>query len=498
MLAPPPAPAPAPVALDHPKVIDTATLQAGATLVTVFGIEGVGGESARGLQSYLSASDGRLICQPHGTAGFVCTMTDGTDIAMVALINGAAQTKPEAPDSYRDQEIQAQTARRGIWVNLPPPPEVVKHPMVRDTATLFGSGKTYALDGVVGFAVPYSSQLQGYIAANGDAATCSPQGDPGRFVCLLADGTDIAKVALVNGAARVDTDAPDTYRAQQLDALNNRRGYWRTAPDTVIAAAMLPPQPSAYVLMPGDDGSDGITYVGDAPVAEIDGEQAFLIYGDDDLGWGYYDHAHHWHGAPDRFRNHMERFHPGGRGLRGYGGVHYDHLREHEEGLRHEAALHRDEGIRHDEGIRREGFGGRPGIERGGMERAGMGRPGMERGGMERAGMGRPGMERPGMERPGMERAGMERPGMERPGMERPGMERAGMGRPMGMPGAPGMARPGMMAGGRPIAGMAQPGGFMRPTNMAQAGGMRPMQAAVRAAPAPRAAPSGGGGGRRK
>jgi len=463
--------APEPVVLDHPKVIDTATLQNGTSVVTLFGIEGVSGESARGMQSYLAAGDGHMTCQPHGTAGFVCLMSDGTDVAMVALVNGAAQTKPEASDAYRDQEAQAQNARRGIWVNLPPPPEAVKSPAVRDTATLAGGGKIYALDGVVGFSVPYSSQLQGYIGANGDAVTCSPQGDPGRYVCLLPDGTDVAKVALVNGAARVDDNAPDIYRAQQMDALNNRRGYWRTAPDTVIAAAMLPPQPSPYVLLPGDDGSDGIAYVGDAPVADIDGEQVFLIYGDDDLGWGYYDHGHRWHGAPDRFRHHMERFHPGGRGLRGYGGVHYDHLREHQESLRREVSLHRDEGMmRRDEGLR--GPAGRGGFER----------PGMERGGMERPGMGRPGMERGGMERPGMGRPGMPGPGMGRPGMPGPGMARPGM------PG-PGMARPGMMAGGRP--GMGQPA-MGRPAVMAQAA--RPMAAPARAAPAPRAAPSGGGG----
>ena len=40
---------------------------------------------------------------------------------------------------------------------------------------------------------------------------------------MLGDGTDIAKVAMVNGAARVAPDAPDAYRAEQLDALDNRR-----------------------------------------------------------------------------------------------------------------------------------------------------------------------------------------------------------------------------------------------------------------------------------
>ncbi len=61
-------------------------------------------------------------------------------------------------------------------------------------------------------------------AAHGDSVTCAPQGEAGKYVCLLPDGTDIATVALFNGAARAAPDAPDSYRAQQLDALNNRRG----------------------------------------------------------------------------------------------------------------------------------------------------------------------------------------------------------------------------------------------------------------------------------
>jgi hypothetical protein len=202
------------------------------------------------------------------------------------------------------------------------------------------------LDGVVGFEAPYSSQLQGYIAGNGDSVTCSPQNDTGYCICLLPDGTDVAKVALVNGAARVGPDAPDSYRVQQLDALNNRRGYWLSAPNDVMTAALLPPEgQDQYVFVAGDEGIDGITYVCGAPVALIDGESVFLVYDENDLGWGYYDHFHHWHGAPGRFRNHLEHFHPGGHGLRGYD--HFGHEAEmsgREEVLRHDAVLRGREG----------------------------------------------------------------------------------------------------------------------------------------------------------
>jgi endonuclease YncB( thermonuclease family) len=451
-----------PVTLEQPKVIDTARLQSGDTTVSLYGIEGLTGEPAQGLQSFLAAGGNHLTCQAHAntglantgsaSSGFVCLMPDGTDVAQVALVNGAARTVPDAPDIYREQEVAAQTARRGIWVNLPPPPETVKHPLVQDTATLSGDGKTYVLDGVVGFAAPYSSQLQGYIGASGDSMTCSPQSEPGHYICVLPDGTDIAKVSLVNGAARVAPDAPDSYRVQQADALNNHRGYWLTASQDVMTAALLVPQQEQYqyALVAGDDGVDGISYVGGAPVAVIDGAPTFLVYGDG-LGWGYYDHYHHWRGAPDRFRNHMEHFHPGGHGLRGH--------EEFRGG--HEMAG-------------RPGFGGRPEMA---------GRPGM-------AGPGfRPGME-PG--RPGaVAMAG--HPGMAGP-IGRPGME-AGRPGAMAMGGRPGFAGPGGMA--RP--NMAGGGGFMHPGAAASTGGFHPgapvMRAAAPATHASAPAAHAGGGG---
>ena len=478
----PPAVEPEPVTLDHPKVIDTAKLQSGETTVSLYGVEGLTGASAQGLQGFLSnESDSHLSCQAQTNPGFVCLTADGTNVAQVALVNGAAKTTPDAPDSYRQQEAAAQDARRGVWANLPPPPETVKHPVVQDTSTLFADGKTYILDGVIGFEAPYTAQLQSYITANGDTVTCAPQNDAGHYACLMPDGTDIAKVALVNGAARVDDDAPDGYRVQQLDAVNNRRGYWATAPQAVLTAALAMPQPDVeYALVAGDDGTDGITYIDGAPVALIDGESVFLVYGDDDLGWGYYDHFHHWHGAPDRFRHHLDHFHPGGHGLRDHDAYHLSPaMRAHEETVRRDYGLHgREEaGMRgHEDAMRRD-----PALR--GREEAGM--RGREEAGMrarEEAGMrGREEAATRGREEA---MRGGARPGMGGP------MGRPGMGGPMGRPG--GMA----MAGGRPMGGA--PGGFMRPGAGASAGGFHPggMGGGMRAAPAVHA--SGGGGGKHK
>src|SRR5580700_6238566 len=260
-----------PVSLDRPTVVDTANLKAGDTSVTLFGIDGVRGEAAQNLQGFLASAGNHVTCQAQTSADFVCLLADGTDVAQAALINGVARAKADAPDAYREQEAAAQAARRGIWAGLPPPPETVTHPTVQDTATLVADSQTYVLDGLHGLGAPYNAQMQSYIAANGDSLSCSPQDTPGHYVCVLGDGTDIAKVALVNGAAVVAPDAPDAYRAQQLEALNAHRGIWVSPPPNLMIASAPVAPPPELALVAGDDGADGITYVGGVPEAVIDG-----------------------------------------------------------------------------------------------------------------------------------------------------------------------------------------------------------------------------------
>jgi endonuclease YncB( thermonuclease family) len=441
-----PAVQPEPVNIDHPTVVDTADLKAGDRIVALYGIDGLQGEAAQGLQGFLGSTESHLTCQAQTGSGFVCLLPDGTDVAEVALVNGAARAKDDAPDAYRDQEAAAQAARRGIWANLPPPPATLKHPTVQDTATLVADGQTYVLNGILGLGAPYAAQLQGYIAANGDSLTCQPQIEPGQYICMLTDGTDIAKVALVNGAARVAPDAPDAYRAQQLDALNNKRGLWlNPTQEILLAASSVQAVEVCCALQPGDDGADGIVYVAGVPEAVIDGDPEFLYYGGDDLGWGYYDHFHHWRNAPDRFRHHLEHFHPDGHGLRGYG---------HDAEVRRDVAMRREEAVRHDEGLRHDA------VAHGEVGHVG--------------GMG-------GAVHPAM--AGAVHPGMA--GAAHPGMAGAAH------PGMVGAAHPGM------VGAAGHPGGFMRPAP--SAGGFHPggMAAAHAAAPAVHAS-AGGGGARRK
>ncbi len=315
--AQPAAALPPPVDLENPKVVSTAQLSGNGKTVPLFGIVGLEGEAAQQLEAYLTGANGHLICPPQTTTDYVCTTPDGTDVALIALANGAAKTRDDAPDAYKAQEVAAREARKGIWADLPPPPDAVVHPTVVNTATLASGDKKFILDGVIGLGQPYAGQLQGYIQANGDQLTCQPQGVPGHYICMLGNGTDIAKIALVNGAARVGPDAPDTYRVEQLDALNNHRGFWLNPPAN-YAANDAPPSPDACcVFVAGDDGGDGITYVGGEPTAVIDGQTVFLILAGA-AGWGYYDHDRHWHDAPGHFRSHLERFHPNGQGLRAY------------------------------------------------------------------------------------------------------------------------------------------------------------------------------------
>lgn len=425
-----------PINLDHPTVVATDTLKSGDVTVSLYGIEGVQGDAAEGMQGFLAANAGRVTCQAQSTAGFVCLLPDGTDVAEVALVNGAARVKDDAPPAYQDQQAAAQAARRGIWADLPPPPATLKHPAVQDTATLVSDGQTYRLDGIVGLGAPYAQQLQGYIQANGDMVTCMPQGGDGYYMCVMADGTDLAKAALVNGAARVAPDAPDAYRVQQGVALSNHRGFWLNPPqDVLLAMSTVQAVPVCCALPPGDDGADGISYVDGVPEAVIDGAPVFLVYAGA-VGWGYYDHFHHWHGAPDRFRRHLEHFHPDGHGLRGYG---------------HEEALRRDEALRHDAVLREDAARRDPGLHHEAALHAEAGHPGA----------------------------------MPHPGP--PGFH----------PGPAGGFHPGMAGGVRP--GMPHPaGGFVHPGP--SLGGFHPGGAAgFHPAPAPAAhVASAGGGGKKR
>ena len=148
--APPPAEAPAPAAAaeaaapeqpaegdisGHATVVDTATLQIGDRLVSLYGIAGLDGQAAAGLQQYIDAAGGSVICHPQGDTRHVCTLPNNTDVAMAALINGAAMLGQDAPDAYLAERNDAVRNQRGMWGNcslpafVPPaglPPELMQ------------------------------------------------------------------------------------------------------------------------------------------------------------------------------------------------------------------------------------------------------------------------------------------------------------------------------------------------------------------------------------
>jgi endonuclease YncB( thermonuclease family) len=473
-----PSPA-APVKVSNPSLRDTATIVADGRELVLYGIEGRSGEDAEVLQKYISGAGGTLECRPEDADRHVCTLPDGTDIAKVALVNGIASYALGGPQEYRDEEEDAQKARRGLWAELPPLPPEIDHPTMPDTATIQApTGETLRLDGIEGMSGPMATTLQGYIAANGDSVQCQPQG-PDTDVCILRNGTDIAKVALVNGLAKAAAGANTDYMIEQAAAKANRRGVWAgLSADAAAAANADMTRLRAVVVANVDTVDDGYTVVDGQPTLVVDGAPVFLVFAGA-AGWGYWDHGRHWHGAPDRFAHRLEALHPHGEGLRGWSNP----------TIRQAMATARPAEFGRGVPVMVSrvpvGLGGRPGT-------AGLG-AGVPVGGGIRAPISGVGFARPG--RVAVPTFGGARPGFTPPAMGgvRPGFAAPAFGgaRPGFTPPAMGGARPGFAApafgGARP--GLAAPAfGGVRPGG----GGFapRPVMAAPRPAmPAPRPMP---------
>jgi endonuclease YncB( thermonuclease family) len=306
--------APGSVFLNHPIVVDTAHLKSGDTVVTLFGVKGLAGEAAQGLQAFITANGDRVTCHPHSAGGDVCIVPTGLDVAATALANGAAQTIADSSADYIQQEAAAQAAHLGLWAALPSIPVEVQDPVVQTTAEIVGNGHVFVLNGLIGFnAQYYTMQLQSYITAHGDRLTCQEQA-AGGAVCVLPDGTDIARVALRDGLARISADAPDAYRADQAQAVASKSGFWFNPPQEVVAALPPPSVVQPCCVIYPDDTLDGLAYDDGVPTALVDSEPAFFFFAGG-LGFSFFDVHHHLRPAPDRIRAHLDKFHPEGRGL---------------------------------------------------------------------------------------------------------------------------------------------------------------------------------------
>jgi hypothetical protein len=120
--APPPAQAPA--IAGHPIVHDTATLLIDDKVVPLSGIEGYGGAFVDGLGQYIAMNGDFVSCKPADPGRYTCLTRDNTDVALAAILNGAAKAAPGAPPRYADQQRTAQERKRGIWsLSTTPPPK---------------------------------------------------------------------------------------------------------------------------------------------------------------------------------------------------------------------------------------------------------------------------------------------------------------------------------------------------------------------------------------
>jgi hypothetical protein len=109
--------------------------------------------------------------------------------------------------------------------SVPALPEAISGPAtVVDTATLTVNGQKVQLFGIEGETGVLADELQDLITASGPNVTCKPHDQ--TYVCTLPNGTDVARAALYNGAARPGQDASDDYRQVSDAAKSAHKGIW--------------------------------------------------------------------------------------------------------------------------------------------------------------------------------------------------------------------------------------------------------------------------------
>jgi hypothetical protein len=214
---------------------------------------------------------------------------------------------------------------------------------IHDTSTLTvrpnteGQSDEFALVpvkllGLDGFGGEPRRGMEAFLDGQGNWVTCQEVAEA-HHICRLKDGTDLAKIVLVNGAARTTPDAPPDYQRQQESAKAARRGIWRDGSEPVDAIPFTTAQPIAATpdeFVPGvpfaPDGAippvfavaapqQGLAFIDDQPFTLDEGIPAPLEY-DDALGWGFWDRSFKWRAAPPYWRERLDRFHPRGAGLR--------------------------------------------------------------------------------------------------------------------------------------------------------------------------------------
>ena len=95
-----------------PTAVDSATLIFGQGRVSLYGVQGLGGVSRRGLEQYIA---GRHVnCVLVSGQRYRC-LVDGWDLSEAVLFNGGGRSADDATRRLRDAEAAARRARKGIW-----------------------------------------------------------------------------------------------------------------------------------------------------------------------------------------------------------------------------------------------------------------------------------------------------------------------------------------------------------------------------------------------
>lgn len=307
---------------------------------------------------YTAEHDVTVVGAPSDNAETIGRLREGVQAFVVGVVAGGNWLQLRMPDGTTTGYARAadfpaalgQAASPQTTAAQPPPPAppaasppapaeaagapaaedvITGHPTVIDTATLAIDGRLVSLDGVAGLDGQAAAELQSFIDASGNSVTCHPQGDD-RHVCLLPNNTDVAMAALINGAALLGPDAPDSYLAERNDAVRNHRGMWGncTLPAFAPPAGLPPELLQAYMarlavnpLVEVEALGDGGWLIDGVPYALVDGAFRGIAFDAGLGGWGFRDRDGRWRGAPDRLRADLDRRHPRGEGLRREAGI---------------------------------------------------------------------------------------------------------------------------------------------------------------------------------
>src|SRR5271165_2699531 len=133
-------------------------------------------------------------------------------------------------------------------------PELNGRVQVLDTQTLEVNGSRFHLAYVEGGPGPLTQRMQAAIVARGGIATCYSIAAAG-YACSLADGEDIATLAIMFGFARAAADAPQSLKDAQKEAAVQGFGGWHRESD-VAAPPVHPPVVVVYPASPPAVTSD--------------------------------------------------------------------------------------------------------------------------------------------------------------------------------------------------------------------------------------------------